>query len=134
VIQSWRALQLLQKMWRLNQNSLTYCLVAASDTEISHEARLYFVSQFGSMDEFVIARSALLRSVPDQNVLDAVIRTFHRKGVVICKDGLIAEVEAGFLTPSSLVTKIINGEHPEVTEKRPLARLYSYFGRIKQLQ
>lgn len=118
LIQSWRAMKILEKVPDIQQGTLCHCWYAAKEKIYGSDIRWVeeLATQFSSNDEFEKVRNEALNALPSPEAFDAMLIALREKNVSIDSYELTQLIKEGKLSPNPLIDQIVK-EEEETTRK-----------------
>lgn len=108
LIQSWRAMKLLEHIPQINNGTLCACWYAAG--EIRHQSDQRYIAeltaQFEDPIKFHAIRAEILAAVPLSDELDAMLTIVRDRGVDVSVDELKKMVEQGKIPSHSIIDEL----------------------------
>ncbi len=108
LIQSWRAMKLLERVPHINSGTLCACWYAASENPHSSDQRHIdeLAAEFGGPAAFEALRAEILAAVPLSDELDAMLTIVRDRGVEVSVHELNTMVEAGKIPPHPIIDEL----------------------------
>jgi hypothetical protein len=107
LIQSWRAMKILEKVKTISDGTLCACWYAAGKEIHKHEREYIkeLIYQFGK--KFEVIRQEILSSVPSAEEIDTMIKNLLTSKVDIDLGEIKEEINAGKIQPTPLIKELL---------------------------
>lgn len=108
LLQSWRAMKLLEQAPRIDDYVLCYCWYAASlEVRESDQSKIDDLEAlFSSRDDFVRARANAIASIPTHKEMEEMLRIVHENNIEL-PDWELKEIRGLFSNPSPSLEEIM---------------------------
>jgi hypothetical protein len=109
LIQSWRAMKLLEYVPRIGRGTLCACWYATGKRVHDSDKRYLddLASQFSTREEFETIRARVLASVPDAEEFDRMLTMVRDKSIDVSVDELTELIEQGELPHHEIVNELV---------------------------